>query len=276
MERHKEQHVKCLVKECDFKACDSLVQQHYKFTHESGLFGRMLLCRADTPEQIDKWRAERRRNFPTAQREAKRLAEEAGRELRGEVLQTKQFGKMRQHQHWSHHHSANKEDDPLSYLENDELLDEGTELPLTQAPGAGDDRNGGATALGALLTAYQSEDDDDTCHEQTDAADPDERPPSKRPRMSDSAPALTLHWRRSRCMAEPGARLQRPALLEMLLARDIRHERNLLLQCVRYMCAHEFFRADVSGAAPPATAAPPTTAHHLQDEEWDDDTQSVL
>ncbi|XP_077339342.1 FMR1-interacting protein NUFIP1 [Lithobates pipiens] len=33
----------------------------------------------------------------------------------------------------------------------------------------------------------------------------------------------------------------RPTLLEMLLARDVRHERNVILQCVRYICQNNFF-----------------------------------
>ncbi|XP_030056383.1 FMR1-interacting protein NUFIP1 [Microcaecilia unicolor] len=35
---------------------------------------------------------------------------------------------------------------------------------------------------------------------------------------------------------------RRPTLLEMLLAHDIRHERNVILQCVRYILQNNFFR----------------------------------
>ncbi|KAM5180163.1 FMR1-interacting protein NUFIP1 [Mantella aurantiaca] len=39
----------------------------------------------------------------------------------------------------------------------------------------------------------------------------------------------------------------RPTLLEMLLARDIRHERNVILQCVRYICQNKFFDGSLDG-----------------------------
>ncbi|XP_077429897.1 FMR1-interacting protein NUFIP1 isoform X2 [Vanacampus margaritifer] len=44
---------------------------------------------------------------------------------------------------------------------------------------------------------------------------------------------------RRRCHDMPQKR--RPTLLEMLLASDIRHERNVLLQCVRYVVRNDFF-----------------------------------
>ncbi|MBN3287440.1 NUFP1 protein, partial [Polyodon spathula] len=47
---------------------------------------------------------------------------------------------------------------------------------------------------------------------------------------------------RKECSQQRGQR--RPTLLEMLLARDIRHERNVILQCVRYIVQHDFFGLD--------------------------------
>ncbi|XP_064412963.1 FMR1-interacting protein NUFIP1-like [Latimeria chalumnae] len=45
--------------------------------------------------------------------------------------------------------------------------------------------------------------------------------------------------REKRPFQEPSKR--RPTLLEMLLSRDIRHERNVILQCVRYIVQNDFF-----------------------------------
>ncbi|MGH0173604.1 UNVERIFIED_CONTAM: hypothetical protein FKN15_065586 [Acipenser sinensis] len=47
---------------------------------------------------------------------------------------------------------------------------------------------------------------------------------------------------RKECSQQRGQR--RPTLLEMLLARDIRHERNVILQCVRYIVQNDFFGLD--------------------------------
>ncbi|KAF7238685.1 Nuclear fragile X mental retardation-interacting protein 1 [Varanus komodoensis] len=46
----------------------------------------------DTPEEIAKWREERRKNFPTLANVEKKKAQEKEREERGEVLRTLQFG----------------------------------------------------------------------------------------------------------------------------------------------------------------------------------------
>ncbi|XP_061692705.1 nuclear fragile X mental retardation-interacting protein 1 [Syngnathoides biaculeatus] len=47
--------------------------------------------------------------------------------------------------------------------------------------------------------------------------------------------------RRGRAGHHNIAQTRRPTLLEMLLAPDIRHERNVLLQCVRYVVRNDFF-----------------------------------
>ncbi|XP_072473284.1 FMR1-interacting protein NUFIP1 isoform X2 [Notamacropus eugenii] len=62
--------------------------------------------------------------------------------------------------------------------------------------------------------------------------------------------SLRKNWMRKNCryrrnlyrkkpISEPQKR--RPHLLEMLLAQDIRHERNVILQCVRYIIQNDFF-----------------------------------
>ncbi|XP_072180300.1 FMR1-interacting protein NUFIP1-like [Diadema setosum] len=49
----------------------------------------------DTPEDIKKWREDRKRNFPTAANIARKREQEEEKRTRGDVLETKEFGKMK-------------------------------------------------------------------------------------------------------------------------------------------------------------------------------------
>ncbi|PAA83695.1 hypothetical protein BOX15_Mlig033978g5, partial [Macrostomum lignano] len=85
--------------------------------------------------------------------------------------------------------------------------------------------------------------------------------------------ALMLHRRRERLMQEPAMRLRRPALLEMLLSRHIRHERNLLFQCVRYICSTDFLNSDaptIDKSAAPAHRIDVEAAAETDDGKVDD------
>lgn len=78
-------------------------------------------------------------------------------------------------------------------------------------------------------------------------------------------------------------RLRRPALLEMLLARHIRHERNLVFQCLRYVCANGFFEPAAEQTvkeddAVDVVEAKPTDQDadcQLADIEWDEDADDA-
>ncbi|XP_004066591.1 nuclear fragile X mental retardation-interacting protein 1 isoform X1 [Oryzias latipes] len=66
---------------------------------------------------------------------------------------------------------------------------------------------------------------------------------------------------RGRGHCEP-PQIRQPTLLEMLLAPDIRHERNVLLQCVRFVVRNNFFGLDQT-----AVKAPLAARHHQRVEE---------
>ncbi|KAK3598403.1 hypothetical protein CHS0354_005497 [Potamilus streckersoni] len=90
---HVEGHLKCEVAGCTYIAAPKLVQLHYRLQHTSGLAKK--IWSLDSKEDIEKWRAERRKNYPTASNLEKKKQIQAEKEARGEVIENKYFGKMR-------------------------------------------------------------------------------------------------------------------------------------------------------------------------------------
>lgn len=93
LDRHLSEHEKCCFDGCQFEAHSSLLKKHIEAQHNSGLFQR--IGTIETEEDIEKWREERRKRYPTrANIEARQLAQEQ-RMKRGEriVEPINRFGK---------------------------------------------------------------------------------------------------------------------------------------------------------------------------------------
>ncbi|KAL3846547.1 hypothetical protein ACJMK2_017526 [Sinanodonta woodiana] len=90
---HVDGHSKCEVAGCTYIAAPKLVQLHYRLQHTSGLAKK--IWSLDSEEDIEKWRAERRKNYPTASNLERKKQIRSEKEARGEVLENKYFGKMR-------------------------------------------------------------------------------------------------------------------------------------------------------------------------------------
>ncbi|ELT94810.1 hypothetical protein CAPTEDRAFT_212992 [Capitella teleta] len=89
---HVSEHEQCRVKGCHYVAAPKLVKIHYQTQHVTGLADK--IWSLESKEDIDKWRLERKKNFPTKLRVAEKEIEEKQKIIRGEVLETQQFGKM--------------------------------------------------------------------------------------------------------------------------------------------------------------------------------------
>ncbi|XP_041482557.1 nuclear fragile X mental retardation-interacting protein 1-like isoform X2 [Lytechinus variegatus] len=89
---HIAEHVECKEKDCRFVGHPKVVKMHHKLQHGPGCKKIRWL---DTAEDIEKWRNERKRNFPTAENIAKKQSKTEQRTKQGNVLETKKFGKFK-------------------------------------------------------------------------------------------------------------------------------------------------------------------------------------
>lgn len=90
---HKSQHQKCNIDGCKFEGHEIIVTKHIQMQHSTGLYDR--LKNLETPEDISKWREERKKRYPTKANIELRQQMQEERNKRGERLtnSTARFGR---------------------------------------------------------------------------------------------------------------------------------------------------------------------------------------
>lgn len=89
---HLDTHEQCPKEGCKYVAAAKLVQLHINMHHRTGLAKK--IWSLESKEDIQKWREERKRNYPTADNIEKKKALLADKIARGECIEEKYFGKM--------------------------------------------------------------------------------------------------------------------------------------------------------------------------------------
>ncbi|KAJ2953649.1 hypothetical protein O0L34_g1260 [Tuta absoluta] len=84
LDTHKQQHQKCNIDGCQFVAHPKVVTKHIQMQHSTGLFKK--IANLNNPEEIRKWREERKRRFPTKENVEKKAAEVKEKIERGEKM----------------------------------------------------------------------------------------------------------------------------------------------------------------------------------------------
>ncbi|XP_028159263.1 nuclear fragile X mental retardation-interacting protein 1 [Ostrinia furnacalis] len=93
LEKHKHQHQKCNIDGCQFIAHPKVITKHIQMQHSTGLYNK--IAKLNNPEEIQKWREERKRKYPTKDNIEKKSAEIKAKIERGERMGMKNFNQRR-------------------------------------------------------------------------------------------------------------------------------------------------------------------------------------
>ncbi|XP_078231500.1 FMR1-interacting protein NUFIP1 isoform X2 [Callithrix jacchus] len=262
-DKHMSEHTKCPEVDCSFTAHEKIVQFHWRNMHAPGV----KKIKLDTPEEIARWREERRKNYPTLANIERKKKLKLEKEKRGAVLTTTQYGKMKG---MSRHSQVAKIRSPGK---NHRWKNGSARQRAVTGPGSHSSElkpasppEANADPLGVLInsdseTPIKTEADVLAEKQVLDSSSPkspsqdvkatvrnfsEAKSENQKKRCKKTKPKRKKDYQNYRTLFEP--RTHHPYLLEMLLAPDIRHERNVILQCVRYIIQKDFFGLDMSSA----------------------------
>jgi len=87
LDEHESEHATCGIDGCNYTAHQDVLEKHIMHQHLSGLYNK--IPQGNSPEEIEKWKQERRKNFPTRDKIVAKDAEIAEKRARGEVMRLK-------------------------------------------------------------------------------------------------------------------------------------------------------------------------------------------
>ncbi|KAJ8726377.1 hypothetical protein PYW07_001075 [Mythimna separata] len=88
LQKHKQQHQKCNIDGCQFIAHPKVITKHIQMQHSTGLYKK--IANLNNPEDIQKWREERKKKYPTKSNIEKKAAERQEKIERGEKMAMRQ------------------------------------------------------------------------------------------------------------------------------------------------------------------------------------------
>lgn len=300
LKEHVDGHQKCKEEGCSYVAAPKLVQLHVKNHHYTGLAKK--IWNVESEEDILKWIAERKKNFPTAANVEMKKSLEAEKNARGEVLNEKQFyhrpheqtqrRRGRHGQKWKRHKfddsftedsppekkkAMEKEMDEANHKQNCDKND-ATEFsdPLATILTTDSDADLNAehtstpnssksmvlpSSLKALQTMYDSDGENGIEKNSDENSKSSSIPPCDTTILKDLKNSRNHKPHERKAKNQEGSKeaqelakrpwhskvfkRERPTLLEKLLAKEIRHERNVILQCIRYIVKNNFFEKSI-------------------------------
>ncbi|XP_018645109.1 hypothetical protein Smp_099560.1 [Schistosoma mansoni] len=270
----------CPVEGCPFMSHPKAMRVHQEVIHNSGLFNT--IYRETCDKSVKVWRESRRRNYPTLERvEAKKkLIEE--RIERGEIFETPQFGSMNKPNSNVLRSSQINEVDASSNKMSTSSKKTGKiskQCKTNSSSSVVTNRESNIRLVSMDYDSESTDNDNITIKDKSscDIIDPTtesvEKPNNTasgrrrkrgRKQKSDntttsdnpinentedsqnnpfaSHPLVKLQVKRRQCLSNIHSIHSRPTLLQMLLAEDIRKERNQLMQCIRYIVKENFFQ----------------------------------
>ncbi|KAH8856057.1 Nuclear fragile X mental retardation-interacting protein 1 [Schistosoma japonicum] len=277
--RHLDRHIKCPVEGCPFTSHPKAMRVHQEVIHDSGLFNA--IYRETCDKSVKAWRESRKRNYPTLERvqAKKKLIEE--RIDRGEIFETRQFGSMnkpnsnvlRPPHAASASSSSQKIPTSSNKMSKREINNSVTacQEPSTRLVSVDYDSES-TDNDNSFIKDKSSGDLIDTTTttesvQKTNNNSKSRRRKRRRQRKNTadhksiannnlnsenhtdskndpfaSHPLVKLQAKRRQCLSNIHRIHSRPTLLQMLLAEDIRKERNQLMQCIRYIVNENFFQ----------------------------------
>ncbi|KAI9012988.1 hypothetical protein BC832DRAFT_275742 [Gaertneriomyces semiglobifer] len=238
---HINTHVKC--PHCDFTASKKVVRLHEEEEHGiveglQPIFTRKL----DTPEEIEKWIAERKKNWPTEGNIAKKEAERKERQERGGLSRDKKPRKV----------TKVVKSEPTIKRERTSTNDSSLEMIGSYATDEDGEPSQSTDASDSTSESDNSQDSD------TEAKAPQQRHQRERPickfflkKRCFKKDCTFRHVRPEATPRKPFnanvAQHNRKPLLRKLLEPEIRKEKNAILQCIRYIVRNNFLMADGDG-----------------------------
>lgn len=235
--QHEKLHIKC--PSCDYMCLKSALQEHEENAHGKAKIENDKkpsrpdgiippnAPRIETPEELAAWIAERKKNWPSKENVERKAKEDAEKEARGELVNTKKrTGNNRKDQQNSKRQKVEEKKNSLvAQYDSDSDSEDDIMDPEKDAVSSKD-----PSAMGKILLpedrpkrrckyfAMGKCNKGDQCnfsHEK----------PEQKPKQPKPAPTFK----------------KRPNLLYKLLEKEILQEKSVILQCLRYIVDNDFF-----------------------------------